>query len=45
MDIINNRNFGKIMVGNAASLTRTLSPTDMKALASGEVASPPLASK
>jgi hypothetical protein len=38
MDIISNRNFGEIMVGNAASLTRTISPTDIEALASGEVA-------
>jgi hypothetical protein len=45
MDIISNRTFGEIMVGNAASLTRTISPTDIEALASGEVAPPRTASK
>jgi hypothetical protein len=45
MDIISNRTFGEIMVGNAASLTRTISPTDIEALASGELAPPPPASK
>jgi hypothetical protein len=45
MDIISNRSFGGIMVGNAASLNRARSPTDIEALASGAVAPPPPASK
>jgi len=28
MDIISNRTFGEIMVRNAASVTRTISPTN-----------------
>jgi hypothetical protein len=38
VDIISNRTFGEIVAGNAVSLTRTISPTDIEALASGEVA-------